>query len=377
MINRCEENFQTALLPRVGQLKTKIVLPADLSTDDRAGWIGLLQPDRWKSPLLHPDFTVLVGAARADTRIIIARDEEGRRAFLPVHLRPGGVCRPVGAVFSDLHDLIRDPACSISVTEILGAADLKSYPYFGLLSGEGPGQGELAHFDSRLHDGAAFDQLRAARPKHFKKIGRLDRKLNREIGAVELNVDDRDITAFEQVMDWKRTQLAACGRHDVLGPAWVTHMMNLLRDERALDVKGRLVTLRAGGQLLAAEFGVDCGGVFHPWIAAYNAEFGRYSPGILLMYRLFQMMPEAGIWRYDLGLAEGEYKNAFANMFLPVFHGAFQAKPDWYHPPSINQLAARPGIAGKIGRRWQQIILCELGLGNQLRGLLLAARSML
>lgn len=62
--------------------------------------------------------------------------------------------------------------------------------------------------------------------------------------------------------------------------------MHDLFENRTGALKGCMITLRAGEELVAAEFGPREAEAFHPWIIAYNPEMARYSPGMLLVVRL-------------------------------------------------------------------------------------------
>ena len=339
-------------------------------------WINLLGQYRWHSPLLHPDFALMMSRCRPDTRIIIGVDFDGRRAFLPVHIRPGLVCRPIGAAFSDLHDLVAEDSCALSIADLLHGVGLKSYRFFAGLSGHGLTEAQASHFDARLHEGCAFEQLRVSNAKNFKKFGRLARKLAREIGDVELCVEDADTMCFQQMLEWKQVQFADSGRHDVLEPEWAKKLMELGHAASDSEISGRLITLRANGHFLAAEFGLFGAGVFHPWIAAYNTEYSRYSPGILLMYHLFSNMPDNGIWRYDLGRSDAGYKSTFANVFFPTYRGLLGANGDQVDRSIMGRMSNMSGLAGKVGRRWEQIVLCEISRKDQIKGLLRAAGKM-
>jgi CelD/BcsL family acetyltransferase involved in cellulose biosynthesis len=354
----------------------RIIEPAALPVADRSIWIALLTKEGWRSPLLHPDFALMMAQCRSDTRIIIGVDRAGKHAFLPVQLRPGSVCRPIGAAYSDLHDLVAEDGCTLSAGELLQGVGLKSYRFFAFLSEYGSRDGEASHYDARLHDGAAFEQLRAKNAKSFKKFGRLARKLEREVGEVELRVDDRDSMRFDQLMQWKQTQFARTGRHNVLAPEWAARMMRLSYADRSAQIAGRLITLVVDGQLLAAEFGLFGDGIYHPWIAAYNDDYSRYSPGILLMYHLFENMPNNGIWRYDLGRSGPGYKSAFSNVTFPTYRGSFGDDDQTLDQSLIGRLSNAQGMVGKIGRRWEQIVLCEMSRKQQAVGLLQAARKM-
>lgn len=345
--------------------------PWQIVGNDRDRWCALVKTGKYYSPLCHPDFVSAVSSVRSDVEVLVAHDREGRMAFLPFHRRPFALARPIGAVFSDYHGLLAEPGFSRKPEHLLRDAGLRSYPHFarftdstektslrGLRSESGHGKAPLEMFEQ--------DHARKA-----KQLRRLRRKLEREHGSMTLTIGDPDPVAFDLVMGWKRRQLAASRRHDVLRPAWVTSLMERLHREGQGEISGCLVTLRAGSTPIAAEFGPRWSGVFHPWIAAYDPAFAQYSPGHLLVMNLLGDMQRAGLDRYDLGHDDAPYKAMFANSELPLKAGI------WRADGSSTRAVHKPGLAGKISRRFEQVRLAEVHMAGLLAGVASAARASL
>ncbi|GJL97446.1 MAG: polysaccharide biosynthesis protein CelD [Hyphobacterium sp.] len=350
-------------------------IPAnELTREDRARWIAALDRAPFTSPLLHPDFALLVARSRPDVRILITEDSSQRKAFLPIHKRPFGLARPIGSVFSDYHAMIAEPGCAVRTEDLLSGAGLRGYRHFSMVT-DAANAANGFHIgifaDSALGDTASLLQDR--KPSRAKQLRRLERKLERDVGDVRLSFNDPDDDAFKQLLSWKSAQFAATGRHDVLNVPWARQMLDHLRYSEVGDLENRLVTLRAGQQLVSAEFGPSWNGIFHPWIAAYDADYATYSPGHLLVQRLLASLNDAGLQRYDLGPADAAYKSEFANGEVALSEGFIHAEGTRWQP----RLTRGQGVINKLTRRWEQILLSETGLSGRLTGVAHAAHSLI
>jgi len=350
-------------------------IPADqLTREDRARWIAALEAAPFTSPLLHPDFAMLVATARADVRILIAADTSQRKAFLPIHKRPFGLARPIGSVFSDYHAMISESGCMLRPQALLFGAGLRGYRHFSMVAepaNDNGGRQSGIFADCAFGDTASL--LQTNKPSRAKQLRRLDRKLERDVGDIRFSFDDPDPDAFDALLRWKSEQFAATGRHNVLNVAWARKMLDHLRLRDAGDIKNRLVTLRAGEQLVSAEFGPSWNGIFHPWIAAYDADYAAYSPGHLLVQRLLAGMKDVGLHRYDLGPADAAYKSEFANGEIGLSEGCIRAEGENWHP----RLTQGHGLINKLTRRWEQILLSEPDFAGRLSGVAHAANSLI
>lgn len=347
--------------------------PGMLADTDRSLWIDLVGKSAWSSPLLHPDFASLMASCRSDVRIIRAEDRFGRRAFLPVHKRPMGLVRPIGSTFSDYHALIAEDGFSGTIEHMLNAARLRGFRYFNLIEpGAEDGHGHRFRFAPGTEP---LKALNDAHPKRAKAFRRLRRKLEREHGEVRLVLGDRSEATFEALLDWKDRQFARSGRHNVLRTRWARQMIDCLRDGGEGDIRPFQATLIANGQPVASEFGPSWAGIFHPWIAAFDPVYEAYSPGHLLVCEILKGLPESGLTIYDLGGGDDAHKTLFANETIGLSSGrAFAARPRL--APGLYQ-PGTGGIAGKIVRRWEQILLSETGVPARIGGVASAARGLI
>jgi CelD/BcsL family acetyltransferase involved in cellulose biosynthesis len=320
------------------------IRPRDLTEEDRQDWIGLLASGTLRSPLFHPDFALAVGRQRGDARLLLVRDRKGLAAVFAHHRRPDGFARPIGSVFSDLHAVPMRHGLALRMPDLLTMAGVKVFRFAALADAAAvrfePAHGPHSTLAAVVNgDPASFLAERTREhPKKFKSFRRLARKLEAGHGPVRLKIS-REPSDLATLLDWKRSQFRASGRHDVLSPAWARSLMERLLKKDGRDVRGRLIVLEAGGHMIAAEFGPCWGGVFHPWLAAYSPDWRAWSPGHLLVMKLIEAMPELGLERYEMGPGCANYKKYFANERTPVHAGIIRA----------------PGLQGRLGQHGARV----------------------
>lgn len=368
-------------------LDVETLHPRELSAVERRIWRDMAAAEpAFSSPLMGPDFARAVGAVRDDTRVAVIRRRGEVLGFLPHHRRPGHLARPIGSPLSDYHGLVSKPDADLNGAEVLRAANLTSFRYTGLIDPHGVfGQAELktAHVIGLANTDAEtyLEAVRAASPKKIKNWRRLDNKLEREMGTIELVGPDRSREAFDQLIAWKREQLERTGVHDFLSPDWTRGLLLDLFHKQEGPFQGLMITLYAGGQLVSGHFGVRLNGVYHPWIASTNPAYAEWSPGQIFFMRAIAAMPGLDLERYDLGPGHDHYKGAYALSQIQIGDGVATASGLAGRVASsldgVWTLAGGSGAGpvGKLRRRMEAIASVELTMGGRVRGLVHAVAN--
>ncbi|HUO23935.1 MAG TPA: GNAT family N-acetyltransferase [Caulobacteraceae bacterium] len=356
------------------------IRPQDLTAADRDAWRALCAATpALRSPLLGPDFAEAVGRRRSDAYVAVARRDGRAVGFLPHHRRPTGFARPIGATFSDYHALAGDPGAPLDGPELLAAAGLRTLRFSNLIDpfasfsavAQTVDEGFAIHLGP---DGAEayLQNIRAANTKRAKNWRRLEHKLDREMGEVSLIVDDRSREAFETLIHWKRRQLIMTGRHDVLRPDWSLGLMRDLFEARGGPLEGLMMTLRAGGRVVAGHFGVRLGDHFHSWISAADPEAAAVGAGNTLMLRAIAALPEAGLSHFDMGPSHGHYKEPFCTSRVACAAGvanrAGAGSIGQIGPRALALAAGRSQAMARMLRRIDHIAATELSIGGRVRG---------
>jgi CelD/BcsL family acetyltransferase involved in cellulose biosynthesis len=376
------------MISAIGLIQAHVTRPDGLSPAEEVAWRAMqaAHPD-FGDPLFGVDFAKAVGAVREDAWIAVFRRDGRTIGFLAHHRRPSGFARPIGAPFCDYHALISAPGEPIDGAEALAAAGLSALRCSGLVDPHGVFEGAMedvapAHRMALDTDPAAYlEALRAASPKRFKNERRLEHKLEREVGPIELVAGDVGDEGFKRLIGWKRDHARRTGTHDFMGPDWTRRLMRQLFETRCGDFAGLMLTLTAGGRPIAAHFGVRQADWYHPWIAATDPAFAAWSPGQIFLARAITAMPGLGLRVYDLGVGHDHYKRPFSNGQMSVSRGLAAAATEsgrragaWERVWNLADNAGAPAV-GRVRRRLDHIAAVELSAAGRVRGVFDAIRS--
>ena len=316
-------------------MRVDAVNPSELSPGDIAAWRGLLlaQPEL-SSPYLTPDWTLAVAARRVDVKVAVFRDTDGQAlGFLPVQ-RPNAVAAmPVGGPVCDYQALIGPADAQFDLTLAVRALGVGRIDLTSGLSETAVG--EFLHTEDCGHVAVFADgwdawcaQKQAAGSKVVSRGRKKLAKLRREAGApVEVETFSRDAAAFDQLIAWKREQMARTGVHDIFGHDWIA---GLVRDtferEANADFGGAMFVLRVGGQPIAVMHCLQARKALHAWFVAYDPAYADHSPGHILFLEAIRAAADAGFTEMDLGPGDYRFKESLANAQRAVGSG-FVGRP--------------------------------------------------
>ncbi|HKT53218.1 MAG TPA: GNAT family N-acetyltransferase [Caulobacteraceae bacterium] len=351
------------------ELSAQVVHPSALASEDARAWRSLQTAyPAFASPLLGPDFAAAVGAVRDDARVAVFRKGGKAAGFLPFHQRPGAFGRPIGAPFSDYHALVAGPGLAEDGDQLLEKVGLQSLRLSGLIDPydlfqTAAPQRVWAHRIVLEHGAEAYlDALFKSSGNRLKNFKRYSLALERDFGPLRLVAPDRDRSAFDQLIAWKRRQLDETGLHDFLNVAWSHELMRRLFETTEDDFQGAMVSLYAGDRLVLAHFGVRLGDWFHPWLAAYDTELHHYSPGLVHQIEAIRAMPALSLRTYDLGPSGDHWKRMFALGGVWVGIGMAGA-------PASNMRGEAGGpLLSRVRNRMDHIASLELTLAGRVQG---------
>lgn len=339
---------------------------------------------RYDDPFFDPDFVRLVADVRPDTRIGVATDGQDCVGFWPLHKRSGGWARPIGGPFSDWHAPVLAQNSALSAEAFLKGLDLTGMTVFGLQPrAHGPSQG-MTRVGANMTDlSAGYDlfveEQQKRWPKHFKKMRRLYRNVDRDFSEMRFDFDNKTDEAFNRLYELKHMQFARTGFHDVLKPEWAIKLLDSLRNFEGERLRVRLVTLHYDDKHAASELNIQSDTVMHGWLTGFEQEMGSYSPGNMLVQEMLQHMHADGIMTYDAGPGLDHYKRHYSNFQLPVDSGPLRGARGSFAPARVAGRAWRWGedrMPGKVGglmgrarRRMDQIALSETGLAARASGI--------
>ncbi|MDP3659400.1 GNAT family N-acetyltransferase [Phenylobacterium sp.] len=308
-----------------------IVAPQELSSADLAAWRDLQSAyPELASPFLSAQWVLTMasidGPDRRGARIAVLRRGDEAVGFLPVRVTRS-TAMPVGSPFCDYQGLVAAPDLAVDARRIVAALGVSRLDLHNALGAQTAfARHHRVREDSWVIDVAAgypafAAERRAAGTDILQDCAKKRRKLQREHGEVVFAARSVDRGAFEQLFDWKRAQLVATHQTDLFQTPWAQELMEATFAADGADFGGALFTLHAGGRLVAAQYALHGRDVLHSWMISHHPDFGRYSPGLVLLDEMLRWAPEAGYREIDLGPGAYRFKESFSNVRRSIAEG--------------------------------------------------------
>jgi CelD/BcsL family acetyltransferase involved in cellulose biosynthesis len=292
-------------------MKVTVVPAKQLPDDLTIRWNEIQQnnPDLC-SPFFCPDFTQAVAAVRDDGA-----------AFFPFQKTPFGFGKPVGGPVSDYHGLIAPRGAKHDLKALMRACKLLSWDFDHVPAAQiAFSPWTMVETESYILDVSNDLQVvsKETRSRYVSKM----RKLEREFGKVEIDLDCKDADIVRLCLELKSAQYRRSNVVDLFAMPWARALADVISSKRSSSFSGITSVLRAGGRPVAIHFGMRSKTAWHYWFPAYDLEFGRYSPGMLLLLDMISRAPRLGIGVIDFGKGAMDYKQQLSNRTIPLIEGS-------------------------------------------------------
>ncbi len=362
-----------------------------LSQIDDSLWASLVdlrnRDESYDNPMFEPEFIRILAGLRSDVHVLVGYENDAPIIYFPIQKHAGNWARPAAGPFSDWHSPIGDSAY---FEELLAHAGIAGVTVHGLMpknlarcsAGLIRESCHITHIAGEFSD--FYDNQRKMFPKHFKKMRRLRRNLENNVGALEFCYNDRSDDAFDWLMKIKREQYLRTRRHDVLGADWAREFVDQVHAFQNSRFRTVMCTLRVNGVLIAVEMNMQSDTVLHGWLTGFDRTYAAHSPGLLLVEWMLEEMVSRGIRIYDAGPGLGHYKKYYANYSYPLDTGVVMGGAT-LHPIRLLGSAWRKAerlplgvisrVMQKTRRRMDQVLQVELTFSARLFGLLRAIRA--
>lgn len=307
-------------------MKVICVAPQSLDAEQIRAWCDLQAADRsLTSPFLAPEFTLAVAAERGSVMVGVL--EEGGRpvGFFPHERGLFATGRPVGGALNDLQGLVAGRETQIPAEELVRGCGLVHWSFTRVAAA----QSAFTPYHVR-HDVSRFIDLadgfaayaRDKQGSFAERLLRKGRKLEREAGRVRFELHSADPAALATLMAWKHARYRRAGYADVFTIPWARRVIERIHTTQTRRFAGILSLLWAGDAIAAAHLGIRCLDRWHSWVVSYAPQFARYSPGLLLYWKLAESAPGAGIRKIEIGGGHYPYKAMLANVSIRVAAGS-------------------------------------------------------
>lgn len=302
-------------------------IPArSLDASQIRGWCHLqAEASALRSPFFAPEFTFAVAAERPNVAVGIVEEGGEPVAFFPHQRGWLATGYPVGGELNDLQGLVAAPQTHVSAEELIRGCRLVHWRFARVIAP----QATFAPYHVR-HDVSWFIDLSAgfegyARDKagaFGDRLLRKGRKLAHEVGPVRFELHSADPSALATLMAWKHARYRRTGYADVFAIPSARRVIERIHAMQTPRFAGLLSLLWAGDHLAAAHLGIRCLDRWHSWVISYAPEFARYSPGLLLYWKLAESAADLGVTRIEIGGGDYQYKRMLANASIAVAGGA-------------------------------------------------------
>lgn len=304
-------------------MKITLVPGRELSSDLVRAWAELQQANpALASPYFHPKFTGIVSQVLGNVEVAVIGDFNGTAALFPFQRLPGNVGVPVGHFLSDYHGLICEPGLECDPRALVKQCGLIAWDFDHLITS----QISFAPFYQSVDPSPQID-LSGGFEMYFRGQGGLKtepvkiRRLERHHGPLRFISHSADRSALSRLFMWKSQQYQRTGNEDIFRDARIRSIVQEVHETQDKHFSGMLSALYAGDRLVAAHLGMRAGSIWHYWFPAFDPEFSYYSPGSLLLLKMAEHAPTAGIKTIDLGKGMYEQKRRFMNASVPVASG--------------------------------------------------------
>ena len=253
------------------------------------------------------------------------------RGFLAYETDSERVGWPLGRMVADVQGIVAEPGFECDLRRVVRALGICTLRFDHVLRD----QTLFAPFHRSLHQSPVVDlshgheayvnDVRSRSNRVITDIARRSRNLARKHGDVVVQWHSTRPEDLTTLIDWKSEQYRRTQGVDLFAYRWATSLLGDLTGETASECRGLVVTLRAGDQLIAADYGLAGGGTLAWWFPVYDPAFGRYSPGLILLLALAAQAAEHGVRFIDLGRGESGYKLRVANSSYTVAEGRVPA----------------------------------------------------
>ena len=312
-------------------LRARIVPGSRLSANDVELWRELQESNsELANPCFSPEFTQAVAAVRSNVEVAFI--EQGREvsAIFPFQRKAGLRAVPVGGIVSDYHGLICRQDFSCDPRELLKRCGLVAWDFDRLLAA----QACFVPYHRLCEPSAQIDlaegyvayaaERRAAGTRQLQRCEHMLGRMAGTLGPIRFVAQSCNQQALEQVLAWKSQQYRRSGWEDLFAASWGRALVHHIHSLSGPGFAGMLSLLYAGESLVAGHFGMRSSTVWHYWFPAYDRQFARFSPGLVLLLKMAQHAEELGLRCIDLGTGMSLYKRRLMNASVSVAEGSVE-----------------------------------------------------
>ena len=314
-------------------MQVEVVRPDDLGPSEAALWTKFQETSASTlSPFLSLTFAQAVGRSRPTARVAVIQEDGSIEGFLPFEVGQHRIARPMGWPMNDVQGFIGS-GNPIDAGAAVRKSGLRAWTFDNVPTSQSalvPYYYRGATFQSQFADlRGSYDSYLESRNKSVRiGVTRKRRALERDVGEVSFEWNSSNPEHFQQLEAWKSLQYASTGvtgLYDVFSDPSSVRIQKELAAAVDHNCRGVTNVLMVDGQLIAIHLGLLGPRGLSAWFPAFNTEFSRFSPGLLLWFTIAQDSIERGITRIDFGGGDEGYKHQLATGSFELARGCVWA----------------------------------------------------
>lgn len=285
------------------------------------------------SPFFSAGFAAAFASVHGGVEAAVLREEGQIVGFFPFQRDPAGGGWAIAEPVCDFQGLVAGPDVQISPESLVASCGLSRWLFSHVIAEQGSFRPyRQVGYDSPFIDlSGGFEIYREGRQRsgtqQLQQVERRRRQFEREVGPLRFEAASGDAESLRALMRLKSEQYRRTGSYDRFAIGWVVALLECLLECRGEDFGGMLSVLSTRGRLVAAHFGMRSRRIWHWWFPAYDREFARYSPGLILLVEMMRATEVLGLRRIDLGRGEALYKRRLMTGATTVYSGCVEVGP--------------------------------------------------
>jgi len=308
-------------------MRVTLIRPGDLGPSEISAWRAMQRATpALNNPFLAPEYAITVGLVRPQSSVAVLTDGPRVTGFFPFEKRGLGVGVPISGWLSSCQGVIHQEENEWDAAELMRACGLAAWKFDNLL----PDQKPFVPYHNATRPAPAIDLsggfdcyyagLRARASQFCRELERKARKMEREIGPLTVDSGSRDPGALATLIAWKSQQYQRTAHVDRFEQPWLAALLERLLAVQTAEFAGVLSVLYAGGQPVAAQFGLRSDRLLVGWFTGYNARYGKYSPGLIHLLRMASNL-SATVDAIHMGKGARAYTEHLKNQEVMVSDG--------------------------------------------------------
>lgn len=310
-------------------MKVSVIRPQELDGSQISNWNSIQQSNPLlASPYFCPNFTLAAAESIENVFVAVLENSSKEIGYFPFQRKSQFIGGPVGGMFSDYQAVIIENDVEWDATFLIRECGLAVWDFDHLISSQKAFKTFHREICSSpimdISDGfeAYCQERKKSGVKRISQFLRKGRKIENELEDIRVEIIENDPRVLNQVFLWKTEQCRRTGVVDFFSFRWARELVERIFYMREQNFSGLLSAIHDGDKIVAAHMGMRTEKVLHYWFPVYNSDYGKYSPGGVLLLHLAETLSKENIRYIDLGKGDDTYKASFSNSQIGLAEGS-------------------------------------------------------